>query len=194
MIECNLWWSIVGGFQIIWGKNFKFFLWRKHMKNIAQFANPTKIPKCTLRKFCNLAKIPKFILQALQKNSQPKIHLAKFRKPQIHLAKISQGLWKIRKPALPCEIPCEIWKAYANSFRNLANSNSLCANSNSHLNLYLKASKPCIHFTNPSAPSDAPHHLVTPKWPLVFSPMDVPRPTIWRGDLHLSLHFGYGAH
>ena len=62
------------------------------MKNIAQFANPTKIPKCTLRKFCNLAKIPKFILQALQKNSQPKIHLAKFRKPQIHLAKISQGL------------------------------------------------------------------------------------------------------
>ena len=28
-------------------------------------------------------------------------------------------------------------------------------NSNSHLNLYLKASKPYIHFVNPSAPCDA---------------------------------------
>ena len=130
------------------------------MKIRAQFANP----KCTLLKFCNLAKIQKFISQ-----------------PQIYLPKILQTSFALQNPMRNLKILCKLILHAQNALRNLrgsANPFRNLANSNSHLNLYFKASKPCIHFANPSAPCETPHHLAMPKRPLVFSPVNVPRPTI----------------
>ena len=72
-----------------------------------------------------------------------------------HLTKIFQGLPKILKLVFALQNPCRIWKACANSFRNLTISNGLCAKYQQSerkqmviQKAYLKTSEASFHFAH----------------------------------------------
>ena len=53
---------------------------------------------------------------------------------------------------------------------------------NSHLKVYLKPSRPCFHFAHPIYPLRKPPPPCDAQASIIFSPLDAPRPPIWRGD------------
>ena len=95
------------------------------------------------------------ISQGMQKFRNPKRALRKFRDPKRALRKFRKGCKKfanqfcLAKSNAKFERGCEFISQLPNPFRNLVNAkslsgkaNGLCANSNSHLNLYISTWRP----------------------------------------------------
>ena len=121
--------------------------------------------------------------------------------------KICTPCKKFANPTLICKTLCEIKKGVRTQFTTLksilqacANSKNPCENKRSLKSLFkdlqslLLVRTPHSTLRNPQPHCEILHHLAAPKLPSVFSPLDVPRPTIRRGNLHLSPHFEHGAH
>ena len=133
-----------------------------------------------------------------------KIFMTKEKQSISHTLQKSQipfrkGCEKFAHPALLCKNLCGCANLFRNPrthFANPVRSPIAGAKTKGHLEAYLKPSRPCFHFTCPSSQCETLHHLATPKLPSTFSPLDAPRPPIWRGDPHhpsLLLHFGHGV-
>ena len=143
----------------------------------------------------------------LAKMSQPQNQLEKISQTQMCFAKISQGLPKIRKLVLPCEIQWEIWKRLRIYFATKKSISQPCkfqqplckmptvsGKAKGHLKqAYLKTSRCPICLYSFSKPIYSLRNLA-PHCQLVFSSFHALWPPFWRGDLHLSLHFDHDAH
>ena len=170
------------------GKSFKNFLEDGKVKKIEHFAHPAKISQ-SLRKskisFCKGCEKFATLRKPIRTPCENFAGHAKSSQTQSYLAITHAKLKRV------CEPISQPKKSISQAY---ANFNSRAKNQRSSKNLF-KALWTLNPFGTPHLVlAKTLHHLVTPKLPLAFSPLDALRPTIRRGDLHLSPHFKHGAH
>ena len=121
--------------------------------------------------------------------------MRKFRNPKCALRKFSKGCQQFANPFLSCEThakfekpvqPCEFQQS-------LCEMLTVNGKAKGHLKqAYLKTSRCLICLYSFRKPIYSWNSA--PPCQLVFSPFNAPRTPIWRGNLHLSLHFSHDAH